>query len=112
MRDAKWNNLFAGEVEFFDEGISRPGGDTPPNWVADDDGIVVGPIWDFGGDEFYIAGCRICVFACGTGIVVGPVQIFFGVFFFGFDLECVSAEIFCDFFGDGFGVALRREIDY
>ena len=112
MRDAEWNDFFACEVEFFDNGIGRPGGDAPPNWVADDNSAVVGPVGDFGGDEFYVAGCGIRVLTCGAGIVVGPVQIFFGVFLFWFDFENIGAEIFCDFFGDGFGVALRREIDY
>ena len=44
MRSAKGDDDFAGEVGLFDERIDWPGRETPPNWVADEDGIVGVPI--------------------------------------------------------------------
>ena len=44
MRSAEGDDGFAGEVGLLDERIDWPGRETPPDWVADEDGIVGVPI--------------------------------------------------------------------
>ena len=44
MRSAEWDDGLTGEVGLLDERIDRPGGETPPNWVADKDGVVGVPV--------------------------------------------------------------------
>ena len=44
MRSAEGDDGFAGEVGLFDERIDWPGGESPPDWIADEDGVVGVPI--------------------------------------------------------------------
>ena len=73
MGGAEGDDFFAVKIEMLQKRIGRPGGDAPPDWIADDDCVVVGPVWDFGGGEFDIAEGFVGIFARGAGIVVGPV---------------------------------------
>ena len=51
MRSAEWDDGLTGEVGLLDERIDRPGGETPPNWVADKDSVVGVPIGNCCGFE-------------------------------------------------------------
>ena len=53
--DAEGNNGLAGEILRFNKRTDWPGGDAPPDRVADQDSIIIGPIGDVGGGELHIA---------------------------------------------------------
>ena len=44
MRSTEWDDGFASEVGLLDKRIDWPGRETPPDWIADKDGIIGVPI--------------------------------------------------------------------
>ena len=48
MRGTEGDDGFAGEVCLLDERIDWPGREAPPDWVADEDGVVGVPIGNGG----------------------------------------------------------------
>ena len=48
MRSAEGDDGLVGEVDLLDERIDWPGRETPPDWVADEDGVVGVPIGNCG----------------------------------------------------------------
>lgn len=62
MRGAEWDDGFAGEVGLLDERIDRPSGETPPDWVANEDGVVGVPIGNCCGFEGNVLERRVVVF--------------------------------------------------
>ncbi len=62
MRSAEGDDGFVGEIGLLDERIDWPGGETPPNWVADEDGVVGVPIGNGCGFEGNVLERRVVVF--------------------------------------------------
>ena len=48
MRSVEGDDGLAGEVGLLDERIDWPGREAPPDWVADEDGVVGVPIGNGG----------------------------------------------------------------
>lgn len=66
MRSAEGNDGLAGEVGLLDERIDWPGRETPPNWVADKDGIIGVPIGNGCGFEGNVLERLVVVFSGNT----------------------------------------------
>lgn len=66
MRSAEWDDGFAGEVGLLDERIDWPGRETPPDWVADEDGVVGVPIRNSCGFKGDVLERRVVVFFGNT----------------------------------------------
>lgn len=106
MGGAEGDDGFIREVGLLDEGIDWPGGEAPPDWVANEDGVVGVPIGDgyvFEGD---VLERGIVVFFGNAGVGVGPVEVCFGVGCGRFDFEEIGVEIGRDFGCDVSGVVL------
>ena len=66
MRSTEWDDGFAGEVDLLDERIDWPGRETPPDWVADEDGVVGVPIGNCCGFESNVLERFVTVFFRNT----------------------------------------------
>ena len=66
MRGAEGDDGLAGEVGLLDERIDWPGRETPPDWIADKDGIIGVPIRNGCGFEGNVLERRVVVFFRNT----------------------------------------------
>ena len=108
---AEGDDRLAGEVIGLDERVHRPRGDTPPDRVADIDGVIVGPVRHGRGLECHVAQRRIVVLARDAAVGVVVVQVGARVRLGWLQLQQVAARRGGDGLGCSLRVAGRGEID-
>ena len=100
--------VFAGEVVSLDKTLHRPGRLEPPDGIANEHGVVAGPVVGGGigqGNQLQRARLFLGVLHRNTALRVIPVQISAGVGVSRGDLKEVGVQLFGDGPGGIFGVA-------